>query len=176
MKGTVVRQIMTRKITAVALACSVLFGCADLPAPSAPLRDFLADTTIKTYSAAHGTQFAYLAADGTETLVYPGNTLPVLGAWDVRVRSDGRQSFCVQFGSDSYNPVTKRFGGQWECRPLENFLAVVDEIYDGDVLRLYGATELVQTLPRGQNISITEATNAVGFPAPAGPNKVQDQK
>jgi hypothetical protein len=163
-------------MTATALVCSILMGCAaETTAPAATNGDFISDTTIKTNDTAHGTQFAYLADDGTETLAYPGQTTPVRGAWDVRMDRDGNQQFCVQFGTNTYNPVTKTRGGQWECRSIQNFFAVVDEIYDGDVLRLNGATHLLRPVPRGLDISVIDATNAVGFPPPTGPNKINTQ-
>lgn len=88
-------------------------------------RTFRADTTIASYDDAHGLQVSYHTADGWVYLWYPGNEQVLAGEYkvsraDMGVQLSGRSMtdldrLCYRYGPNTFNPVTGRVGGQWEC-------------------------------------------------------------
>ena len=106
------------------------------------LRSLLSDATAVHYDTGHGTQVEYMSADGLAYLWYPGNRSIVPGEWHVRIgprplgpgpesrnaigpyavfEQDPTQPvestlyICFRYGPDTYNPVTRMRGGNWEC-------------------------------------------------------------
>lgn len=84
------------------------------------LKSTLADGTVvsrdpNSFIEEHGTKVEYHAADGRSFLWYPGNRSVVVGQWDVRADQNGRILLCYKYGNNTYNPVTQRRGGQWNC-------------------------------------------------------------
>lgn len=134
------------------------------------LRRFLANTTIKNWDDRHGTQIEYHSSDGQTWLVYPGNSRAVRGHWQVQTAGEQTQ-MCYRYGRNTYNPVTRRGGGSWECSPAILTL-LSDEVVDGDVLRLRGRGAFPQKMPPRVNVSISEAMQAIGLPPLRSPNKV----
>ncbi|MEP3392841.1 MAG: hypothetical protein ABJN34_04135 [Litoreibacter sp.] len=134
------------------------------------LSRFLSNTTIKDWDDRHGTQIEYHSTDGRTWLVYPGNTRAVQGQWQLQ-SSNGQPQMCYLYGTGSYNPVTRRKGGNWECTPAILTL-LADEVVDGDVLRLQGRGAFPQQMPPRVNVSISEAMAAIGLQPLRSPNKV----
>jgi hypothetical protein len=92
-----------------------------------------ADKTIMFYDQSHGTQIAYFGSNAVEALWYPGNTRVVFGGWRV---SPDEKSICFKYQTNSYNPVTKRRGGTWECSPVKLHSQRIVQELDGDVFGL----------------------------------------
>ena len=119
-----------------------------------------------TFDPGHGTQVAYFSPDGTEYLWYPGNRVIVKASYELRrgkstrmmVRTaDGLQpreaaihDICFKYGSNTYNPVTKRGGGKWECRAVLSFNQFVRERMPSDVFGLSRRTAVPFELSRAK--------------------------
>jgi hypothetical protein len=91
----------------------------------------LAGYTAMTYDPGHGTQVEYLAPDGGAYLWYPLNSGIVVGAW----KTEGND-VCFRYGRNTYNPVTRKAGGNWDCTPLALHSKHVVERARGDVFGL----------------------------------------
>ncbi|HKD27265.1 MAG TPA: DUF6438 domain-containing protein [Xanthobacteraceae bacterium] len=105
----------------------------------AEARKLLICKTHMTFSAGHGTQVSYLRSDGVEFLWYPGNAVVVRGNWDIVEHTTdppGYADICFQYGANTYNPVTGKMGGNWECRPAHAFARSTVDRSDGDVFGL----------------------------------------
>lgn len=83
--------------------------------------------TIRTSSHAHGSQYEYFSPDGRTYLWYPSNRRIVQGEWKSRFTR-----ICFRYGPDTYNPVTKQEGGEWDCRKFWRWSLVVKGRFDGD--------------------------------------------
>ena len=143
----------------------------DLLRDEEKFRSFFSDTTIKNWDRYHGTQVEYHSADGQTWLVYPGNTRSVRGRWKARTKN-GRVQMCYLYGPRSYNPVTRKYGGKWECSSgLYNLLS--DTVVDGDVLKLRGRGAYPQPLPKKINISLNTIKKSVGLGELRAKNKKQ---
>jgi hypothetical protein len=90
----------------------------------------LAGYTAMTYDKGHGTQVEYLAPDGGAYL-YPLDSGIVVGAW----KTEGND-VCFRYGRNTYNPVTRKAGGSWDCTPLALHSNHVVERARGDVFGL----------------------------------------
>jgi hypothetical protein len=139
-------------ISVAVLATSAYASCADAqelsgdanaqvtsPLSVAEARKFLACKTHMTFSGGHGTQVSYLRSDGVEFLWYPGNAVVVRGKWNIvehATEPRGYADICFQYGANTYNPVTGRAGGNWECRPAHVFVRSTVDRADGDVFGL----------------------------------------
>jgi hypothetical protein len=109
---------------------------------AAEARQFFVCKTNMSFAAGHGTQVYYLRPDGTEFLWYPGNAGIVRAKWKIVAypisNKPGREyaSMCFQYGTNTYNPVTKQAGGNWECRLAHDKAQFVVDRVDGDVFGL----------------------------------------
>jgi hypothetical protein len=110
----------------------------DATSTAAKIRSAYAGKTRMTYSFGHGTQVEYVAPDGRSFLWYPGNRKAVPGRWKVAVDVDEPDeiSLCQLYPSASYNPVTRTFGGSWECEDARRALSRTRETLSGDALGL----------------------------------------
>lgn len=115
-------------------------------------RQVMANKTFRSYSPQHGTQLEYNAPDGRTYLWYPGNAVVLEGRWRVEpdphapklletppgsgniVEGPPRFRRCYQYGSNTYNPVTGRRGGEWECQGV--FSQGLGQPRGGDVFGL----------------------------------------
>ena len=107
--------------------------------------------TNMTFSAHHGTQIEYLAADGRSFLWYPGNRVVVPGAWrsgPYRTALAAQPGICFRYGGDTYNPATGASGGQWECEPLAVYRAGLVDTTSGDPFALGRNAAVPFDLPR----------------------------
>lgn len=137
----------------------------------APAR-FLADTTVHTFNPYHLNQYEYLAPDGTTALLYPGNSAPVRGYWQISGTGEFDAKMCFLYGRNTYNPVTRERGGRWECDGLVEYLYEAEEIYDGDVFGTRSISQFSAPFPRwGAFHPISSAVATTGQKPPKGPNK-----
>ncbi|SMO47717.1 hypothetical protein SAMN06265380_101911 [Ruegeria faecimaris] len=80
----------------------------------------LSDATLVTQDPnslvqQHGTQIEYHASNGKSYLWYPGNRTIVVGQWRAQDFNSAGVQLCYRYGSNAFNPVTKKSGGSWEC-------------------------------------------------------------
>lgn len=78
-------------------------------------RTYFSGNTIRTHDSFHGTQIEYHAPDGRAYLWYPGNKGAVPSLWKTQSSGDGGVQLCYKYPSNSFNPSTQNFGGEWEC-------------------------------------------------------------
>lgn len=102
---------------------------------AAQARAFFANKTYMTSYSGHGTQVEYLRSGGAAFLWYPGNTIVVRGNWKVEVRDAGAL-ICFRYGRNTYNPVTRKRGGQWECMGTARQASLIVESARADVFGL----------------------------------------
>ena len=95
----------------------------------------LSNSTLVVHEPSHGTQIEYFHPGGHAFLWYPGNTGVVQGRWKLETQA-GRRTICFRYGPNTYNPVTRQRGGQWQCRPFRLFARGVVSACTGDVFRL----------------------------------------
>jgi hypothetical protein len=141
-----------------------------LLAEPAAVRDFLADTTIKSWDDDYGTQIEYHSADGRVWLVFPGNFRSVEGFWKIRGPA-GNPRLCYRYPG-SRDAITGDPGDEWDCGPAALRLTD-DEIVDGDVLQLRrrGQARYPRPLPQEIDVSITEVREEIGLGPLRQPNK-----
>jgi hypothetical protein len=114
---------------------------------------FICKTRI-SFTSGHGTQVTYMHPNGAVFLWYPGNTVVLPGKWQIvpsgsRPQSEGQYAdICFQYGSNTYNPVTGRPGGKWECRPAHTLEHSTVDRTDGDVFGLATRTAVPFRLTR----------------------------
>ena len=105
-------------------------------------RKLFACKTRISFMQGHGTQVSYTHPDGAIFLWYPGNAVVVTGKWQVASRTTPSQppreyaAICFQYGSNTYNPVTRQFGGNWQCMPADVLYRLTVDHSDGDVFGL----------------------------------------
>ena len=140
------------------------------------LTRFLQDTTTKSFSKEHGTQFSHFQADGGYNLVYPGNAFVLKGRWEVRKGGLLGMVICYSYTTATYNPVTRDRDqpDDWSCNYATSSLIRWREIRNGDPLNLAQTTLLPMRLPKGINLSIPTAAKSVGLRTQMGDNKSPD--
>lgn len=116
--------------------------------PVEETRALYSDTTRITYMLGHGSQISYSSSDGKIYLWYPGNKTVVEGTWTVRQGTPSRvegpngpmmlaeNRICFIYGANTYNPVTKQWGGSGDCIRTKAFGRYVTELRRGDVFGL----------------------------------------
>jgi|TARA_R100000455_G_scaffold18414_1_gene9057 hypothetical protein len=134
----------------VFIFCIIFSGCASRFDDVATLGDeiktingqplevasaYLANKTIRTFTGFHGNQIEYFSPKGRAFLWYPGNRGTVRSLWMLR-QKDGRYDICFKYPTNSYNPATKDYGGNWECQDLAIYARRVVEVSDADIFRL----------------------------------------
>lgn len=109
----------------------------------------ISNQTIRTYSPAFGTQIEYHGADGRTALWFHGNRRIVHGRWRSKMRVipsklSGKKyaipMLCYTYGSNTYNPVTKKRGGKEKCIAASIAFKRLKGARKGDVFRLAGRT------------------------------------
>ncbi len=140
-------------------------------------RKLLACKTHMTFSEGHGTQVSYLRSDGVEFLWYPGNAVVVRGKWNLTEHTTDPWKFadiCFLYGENSYNPVTRKMGGNWECRPAHAFTRSTVDRADGDVFGLAKRTAVPFNLSR-ERTTIDDLRKIAGrLDMPAEPQSGSD--
>jgi hypothetical protein len=137
------------------------------------LSAFLQDTTTKSFTKEHGTQYSYFQADGGYNLVYPGNASVLKGQWEVRKGGLLGSVICYSYTRATFNPATRNLSqpGEWTCQNARSSLIRWSEIRDGDPLNLAKTTVLPRRLPKGINLSIPTAAKEVGLSTNMALNK-----
>ncbi|WP_437727555.1 SEC-C domain-containing protein [Sorangium sp. So ce861] len=107
------------------------------PRPTAPAKGaertsfHYSGKTILSYEPSHGNQITYYDRNGRWYLWYPGNRGVVVGEWRVEGQLYWQRSI-----TNSYNPVTKEYGGKWQSRPLQVKTKTFVDSAPGDVFGL----------------------------------------
>lgn len=110
-----VKVLLKLRLVSV-LAALVIAGCTSQSTPpnvtvsQEPIK--YSGKTIIFHERSHGTQIEYFSSKGQAFLWYPGSKVLVTGSWKVHGKS-----VCFRYGANTYNPVTKRSGGRWQCVP-----------------------------------------------------------
>jgi hypothetical protein len=114
-------------------------------------RSLFSGQTMMSYDPGHGTQVEYIAPNGKTYLLYPGNKVIVHGSWKLeRTPKPTVFSLCFKYPSNSYNPVTKQFGGSWECQIAGFYLRGIADHAKGDVLGLARSSAVPFVLSPGR--------------------------
>jgi hypothetical protein len=83
------------------------------------------------YSIEHGNQIEYYDPSGWLYLWYPRNKSAVSGGWYI----EGEDLY-ARYGPNTYNPVTRRHGGDWERSSLASMIRDVVDSVPRDVFEL----------------------------------------
>lgn len=144
---------------ALLVACLVLAACSSgsnrvrlLPLPESGVAHAasLPNTTRMTTMLGHGTQVTYFSGDGDVYLWYPENAKVLRGQWNFRpAEGVGMSEMCFRYGANSFNPVTRRSGGDWQCADYRKTALWEVEVRDGDVFRLGEREPVPFVLPAG---------------------------
>jgi len=105
----------------------------------------VSNRTTMTFDPGHGTQIEYVAADGTNYLWYPGNRVVLPGHWKL----EGKL-ICFQYGANTYNPVTRTQGGNFDCERLSDYTGFIVETAKGDPFGLAHRTGVPFQLTRSR--------------------------
>lgn len=131
------------RLATLAIASMVMVSSANAAGPKPYLigydetKSLVSNETMVSYDRSHGTQVEFNAKNGKTYLFYPGNTVIVKGQWKLnRTNKPNVFDMCFKYPSQSYNPVTKDWGGSWECQPAGFYLAGMIDHATGDVLGL----------------------------------------
>jgi hypothetical protein len=134
--------LLAMLMSGVIAACAQPGGLRQSARPMAleEAREFFACRTLMSFDPGHGTQVYYMRPDGTEFLWYPGNAVVLASKWRFTQRvPDSPQlgvDLCFQYATNTYNPMTKQQGGQWECRAAQANAYRVVERATGDIFGL----------------------------------------
>jgi hypothetical protein len=126
-------QAQTRDVHAVRQAPSAL--------TESEAWKFFSCKTFMSFMPGHGTQISYRRPDGAIFLWYPGNTIVLSGRWKIVMRATSSlppvsTDICFLYETNTYNPVTKRPGGDWQCMPADLLARFTVERADGDIFGL----------------------------------------
>lgn len=108
--------------------------------------------TVLFYDSSHGNQLEFLDVDGRCYLWYPSNPIALPGRW----RFDG-SNIAFQYGSNTFNPVTRVLGGGWEPTPLAFWTGSIVDVQSGDVCGLATGRIPYKLFPHPGFRSIREA-------------------
>ena len=93
------------------------------------------DYSDKTYITfgPHGPQVSFTSSAGFVYLWYPGNKRSLKGEW--KTESEGKR-ICYKYGTNTYNPLTKKSGGKWNCTPYNYHRVLGKAVCSGDPFSL----------------------------------------
>ncbi len=128
-----------------------LIACSFLLLPNVIWAKAYSGKTKIFYERSHGIQVEYYSSSGGAYLWYPGNRGVVKGRW----RRRGKQ-ICFQYGANTYNPVTKKRGGRWECMPVAYHQKILKGSCKGDVFNL--ATGRIPYVLRKRRFGLVKLT------------------
>ena len=113
--------------------------------------------TVVYYGSQHGTQVEYYGKNGTSFLWYPGNTGIVSGEWRIVPHSNRQSKICHRYQTNSYNPITKVRGGNWECVSIALQQASIQNRIVGDPFGLANR-QVPFVFERRKRVTIEEFT------------------
>ena len=88
--------------------------------------------TIVYYGGGHSVQVEYYSPKGRAYLWYPGNRRSLPGKWKI-----SESKICFTYGTNTYNPVTKRKGrAAFRCSPIRRHAKNKKYACLGDVFKL----------------------------------------
>lgn len=90
-------------------------------------------TTYLSFSKQHGFQVNYIAEGGKAWLWYPGNRRGVVEEWKL---DPGLNAVCWRHPSNTYNPVTKTKGGEFQCQSRSVSIDTIVSSQQGDPYNL----------------------------------------
>ena len=91
--------------------------------------------TYLSFDSDHGFQVNYLGPKGRAWLWYPGNSSGVPEDYKVKTKG-GDKMMCFRHPSNSYNPATRQYGGEFVCMSL-NYLKIFKvSVLPGDPFNL----------------------------------------
>ncbi len=129
----------------------------DQKVPASQLKNFISNKTIITYNRNFSTQIEFHSADGRTFLWFPGNQRIVRGLWKVQISVQSSPfsskkysvaNLCYKYGPNTYNPVTKKSGGQWKCLNPGVVFKTKTAKRSGDTFGLLGRTKVPFILQR----------------------------
>jgi hypothetical protein len=105
---------------------------------AAELRAALAGRTKVFYSHEYGTQVSYYSPDGHEWLWFPGNPVIIPEQWRAEDRPTQQAAICFKDPPNTFDAVTLRRGGDWECHLAMNLIPLGSRIAQrkGDIFGL----------------------------------------
>lgn len=140
------------------LALLVLGGCgiAEMVHPlnygtGKEVEQRIAERTFLFRGMGHGNQIEYYRADGTAFLWYPGNKIVLKGHWMVDEYNGpkiGNNRICFLYGPNTYNPITKTPGTEWECVSAGALVVDAKDEAEGDYLGLADRQRVPFVLPK----------------------------
>ncbi len=99
------------------------------------------------FGPGHGLQVEYYSPAGGAYLWYPGNRRVVAGEWRYRKGA----TICFRYGASTYNPLTRKRGGKWECSPASRQSRFMKYACKGDPFGLgRKGGRIPYVLPRGR--------------------------
>lgn len=128
----------------------------------------LCGRTVFYFDESHGNQIEYFAPDGRAQLWYPGNRAVVSGSWKITHNSDDPNlaGICFRYGANSYNPVTKEYGGKWNCSSFERHTEILPtRSIVGDIFGLSDNT-IPMVLPAKPRVNIEPFRSSATFDIP----------
>lgn len=143
------------------------------PITAKDVRDFISERTRLTFSQSHGSQIEYAGKDGKVYLWYPGNGIILSGQWKAEpffiefveggqvTKKIEQDKICFRYDRATFNPVTGRIGGNWECSALPSYKKTVTESEVGDTLNLKSQAEAPFILSR-ERTSLAAVRSRVG--------------
>ena len=106
--------------------------------------------TVLFFDEAHGNQVEFYSHDGNAFLWYPGNSEIVPGRWILK-----GDDICFKYGRDTYNSVTDKQGGDWDCSALKKWSEHIVDVMPGDTfsLSLSGLPYRLPAKPKFESIA-----------------------
>ncbi len=126
------------------------------------LRDFLSDTTVRTYNEKYGTQIEYFSKSGKTYLLSPGNDRISIGEWKAQPpEADGQAEICLRYREAGINSAIPAHLRDWNCRPAYGLFFAMKEVAYGNPLDLREGPAPI-LLPASGEVSLNRAMAVAG--------------
>ena len=117
--------------------------------------------TLVYFDRAHGTQVEYFGKSGV-FLWYPGNVAVLPGGWKIGAKASGGSEICFRYHTNTFNPVTGKRGGDWECQSIRGNQEDITHRLQGDPFNLRSGEVPFIYKPR-KRMSLTKLANGAGI-------------
>ena len=106
-------------------------------------------------------------------LLYPGNSAPVPGHWQIQGAGEWNAKICFRYGANTWNPVTHQGSDGRDCQSFIGYIYdEVAEIYDGNIFGTRRIGVFARPFPRWPEfVPIRKAVSETGQPIPKGQDK-----
>ncbi len=114
----------------------ILFSIFAVTSATASAATFAVDSAGKTvlfFDEGHGNQVEFYSPDGRAFLWYPGNAKAVPGRWMIN-----GEDICFLYGRQYLNPVSGKWGGEWNCSNIARWSERFVDTIAGDAFGLSG--------------------------------------